>query len=422
MGSSALRGRADCGFRRSLPPIAVRTGIGQAVRRLPKPPLEVNAINKQKFLAELAKLLTFMYEEDRQKALAMYSKMFEDADNEQGLIQSLVSPTRQAVVVARAYDAKDRRLQVTSTSRDEGAYDAASGGTPEYVLAIQKVYEAYARQNGTRAARLDNQFSLFADEEPGDDHLFEETFPEVMEPENPPRNTAPAVAAQAVTLEEYEDEEPAPEEEVPAEPAAEAPAPPAAEESLSPEEKVDAFMADFSLDGESPDAQAQPETAEEPPAEQTAEEAPQPEAPEETVRRTPVIPDTPAELSAILEKPEPSRTVVRKSRPVLLVLFILLFVPITLACILLLLIPAALSLVTAVALIAAGAVTLIAAFGSGFGVLADILVMIGLAVIILALGLLFLWLFIWFIGGPIVGLVRGVMALGGKWCYKEVLE
>ena len=66
--------------------------------------------------------------------------------------------------------------------------------------------------------------------------------------------------------------------------------------------------------------------------------------------------------------------------------------------------------------------TLIAAFGSGFGVLADILVMIGLAVIILALGLLFLWLFIWFIGGPIVGLVRGVMALGGKWCYKEVLE
>ena len=43
-------------------------------------------------------------------------------------------------------------------------------------------------------------------------------------------------------------------------------------------------------------------------------------------------------------------------------------------------------------------------------------------IMILALGLLFLWLFIWFIGGPIVGLVRGVMALGGKWCYKEVLE
>ena len=393
-----------------------------AARRLLHPPLEVNAINKQKFLAELAKLLTFMYEEDRQKALAMYSKMFDDAENEQGLLQTLVSPTRQAVVVARAYDAKDRRLQVTSTSRDESGYAGTSGGTPEYVLAIQKVYETYARQNGAKAARLDNQFSLFADEERSDDHLFEETFPEVMEPENPPRHAAPAVPAQAVTLEEYEEEEPAFEPDFPEEAPAEEPAQPLTEEEVSEAQKVDAFMADFSLDDEKAEAEPQPEAETEPEDEvaeaKAPEAAPQPEAP-----RAPVIPDTPAELSAILNKPEEQpRNVVRKSRPVLLVLFILLFVPITLACILVLLVPALLCLVTAVGVIAAGAVTLIAAFGSGFGVLADILVVIGLAVIILALGLLFLWLFIWFIGGPIVGLVRGVMALGGKWCYKEVLE
>ena len=56
----------------------------------------------------------------------------------------------------------------------------------------------------------------------------------------------------------------------------------------------------------------------------------------------------------------------------------------------------------------------------GFAVLADLLVVLGAALILLALGLLFLWLFIWLIGGGIVGLVRGVCALARKWCYKEV--
>ena len=64
-------------------------------------PMEVKAINKQKFLAELGRLLTFMYEEDRQSALAMYSKMFDDVAEEQPLQQPPVSPTRQTAVHAR---------------------------------------------------------------------------------------------------------------------------------------------------------------------------------------------------------------------------------------------------------------------------------------------------------------------------------
>ena len=39
---------------------------------------------------------------------------------------------------------------------------------------------------------------------------------------------------------------------------------------------------------------------------------------------------------------------------------------------------------------------------------------------LLALALLFLWLFVWFIGGAIVGLIHGLCVIGGKWCYKEV--
>ena len=66
----------------------------------------MTVINKQKFLTELGRLLTFMSEEDRQEALTLYEKMFDDADDEQALIQALLSPTRQAVIIARAYDAE----------------------------------------------------------------------------------------------------------------------------------------------------------------------------------------------------------------------------------------------------------------------------------------------------------------------------
>ena len=59
------------------------------------------------------------------------------------------------------------------------------------------------------------------------------------------------------------------------------------------------------------------------------------------------------------------------------------------------------------------------AFGS-FPKIANLLVALGAALILLAVGLLFLMLFIWFLGGAIGGLIHGVITLGGKWCYKEV--
>ena len=103
----------------------------------------------------------------------------------------------------------------------------------------------------------------------------------------------------------------------------------------------------------------------------------------------------------------------------LLILYIIIAAPVTLLTILLLLLPAALFLALAVAAIGTGAAALFSAF-SGFAVFADIMVVLGAALVILALGLLFLWIFIWFIGGAIAGLVRDVIRLGGEWCYKEV--
>ena len=110
----------------------------------------------------------------------------------------------------------------------------------------------------------------------------------------------------------------------------------------------------------------------------------------------------------------------RKPRVFLLILYILLAVPVGLLGILLLIVPTLLFLVLAGLIIAGGVMAVTSAFGSGIAVFADIMVIIGMAFILLALGLLALWIAVWLVGGAMVGLVRGLIHLGGKWCYKEV--
>ena len=109
--------------------------------------MEVDIINKQKFLTELGRLLTFMYEDDRQTALSMYGRMFDETADEAGLMDLLVSPTRQAVVLARSYDAKARKLQIENESDDDTeapafiyVIDKTAQQAAEYGL-IDKVFE-----------------------------------------------------------------------------------------------------------------------------------------------------------------------------------------------------------------------------------------------------------------------------------------
>ena len=71
---------------------------------------EVSFITRQQFMTELSKLLTFMYDEDRQRALKMYERMFDIAEDDQGLIQHLMSPTRQAVVIALLRRKREKAL------------------------------------------------------------------------------------------------------------------------------------------------------------------------------------------------------------------------------------------------------------------------------------------------------------------------
>lgn len=346
-----------------------------------------------------------MYEEDRQTALAMYNQLFDEVDDEQGLLQLLVSPTRQAVVIARSYNAKERKLQVHAQSREESE-TADYGTAPEFIGVIDGILEeALSRQAPKTAEVSADQFSMFEDD-------FFAPTPEApsAEAEVQPEATAAEAAVEAPA-----EASPAEAAETEAEAAeAEAPAP------AAPVDEVDAFIADFSIPADqqefAPEAgeQIAPAEAAEPAAEaaEDAESAEGDSAPIEIEEEDVEEYDD----GYYDEDYEP----VRKPRVFLLILYILLAVPVGLLGILLLIVPTLLFLVLAGLIITGGVMAVTSAFGSGIAVFADIMVIIGMAFILLALGLLALWIAVWLVGGAMVGLVRGLIHLGGKWCYKEV--
>ena len=413
-------------------------------------------INRRKFLAELGKLLTFMYEEDRQTALAMYEKMFDEASDEQNLIHFLVSPTRQAVVLARVYDAKARKLEVHAQAGKDAA-QVSGGKLPAFVSTINDIHdEAVEDDLIAGSGVLENQISFFSDT---DGSEFSSAItnssenyaqPQINIPDFHSNDVAPLVepdivspaapavvaAAETVLAEAPLQPSAAPisVEEAPAEmPAAAVSVEEAPIESADP---VDVFMQDLKIEGIS-------ET-------EAATSIPAVESIEPSVQSEPDIPvsaqaDTIAALDAAVQGQAPSVAVqtetdaadsilrklpetelyntvtVRKPIIPLLILFIIIAIPITALGIVLLLSLAAIFFAFAIAVGVTGFNALGAAFG-GFTVFADILVVVGISLILIALGILFLWIFVWFLGGAVVGLVNGVVKLCGKICYKDKEE
>ncbi len=408
-------------------------------------------INKQKFLAELGKLLTFMYEEDRQSALAMYAKLFDNARDEQSLLQFLVSPTRQAVLIARAYNARERKLQVSSQSRSS---DYKEEGTPGYVSMIGKLEsEAIEKKIITPEVSTD-QFTLFADGV----HPVEEgeasapaAQAEAVSEETPAADTAAVTAPEAVDESDTELEivepdsadEPELTPEADAEPeetpvenepentpveaeaesgdvsadaddADKAKTTEADELPISNDDEVDDFLADFSIADELiTDSDENESPAKEQPA-------PAPEAPE-TKSKPDLDWNIPVNPPSFVDSDQSEIFDMTERQPIipLLILYIIIAIPVALLCILILLIPALLALALAISAVVLGCAALSSAFGA-FTMFSDILVVLGASLAALALGLLFLWLFVWFIAGAIAGLISGIIKLGGKLCYREV--
>lgn len=353
---------------------------------------EVTEINKQKFLAELGKLLTFMYDEDRQTALEMYGRMFDAARDEQTLLQFLVSPTRQAVVIARAYNARERKLQVDTRSRESEYYE--EDGTPDFVLAIEELEKQALGQDIVSPEVSADQFTLFADGIHPTQNAAESADAATPAEVDPPADKEPeAVSAPVEAQTEAEEASEAVEAEVTEESEADA---------------VEAFLSEFSIVDEPLAADTADEQAGEPESLETAP-AVAPTAldkPQSTKPRAPIE----AEAVDLTEK-----------KPIipLLILYVIVAIPVVTLCVLLLLIPTLFFLVMSVGAVTVGCMALSSAFGA-FTIFADVMVVLGTALLVLALGLLFLWLFVWFIGGAIAGVVNGIIKLGGKWCYKEV--
>lgn len=349
-----------------------------------------------------------MHDEDRVRALEEYENIFEQAGNENAVLQLLVSPTRQAVNLARAYDSKDR----TSLS-ENGEY-------PSYLSVIDDL----RRQAGALipAAPVlseddDDQISLF------DKPDVAETVFNSLDLENLPE------------LEEDELDE-APEEEIDHYPdedrsAETAPAPAVPNRAAPTEEEpnrevdefsnaVEAFLAEFPARGSDAedhtfylDRQPENRTQERPSPIMDRHDEDRP-MPAEPVRNAqiprpdvrPILPDLPQ---------------MTKSKPnvALLILYILIAIPVTLLLIALLLLPAALCLGLAAAGLGLGFAGVAEAF-TAFSVFADMLLVFGLALALAAFGLLLFWCFVWFLGGAIPGVIRGACSLARKLCYREV--
>lgn len=432
-------------------------------------------INKRKFLTELGKLLTFMFEEDRQRALAVYEEMLDEAEDETALLQFLGSPTKQAVTVARAYNAKERRLAVTSQAGEENA-DVVNDEEPGFVVVINGIRDA-AIDAGIIPETAAGQYSLYEEYEEADvtseesGSGSEQPEEEDLEEFSQPEEQEPAPAETEVQKEESPAQKAEPEEQEP---------------ELADEDHTFETLPVFSLDApeEEPEEPEAPEPAEEavqeasagedaelPASEQeTAEEnAPASEAadaeevPEEydnfqmdlgpIPEETRIQPDEIDEMMATfrgdkaIPTPPPRKTSdqttlaefelapVEKTTPwrqaseedelpsgrmsiPRTILYLLVAVPITTAGVLILLVPTLLFLLAAVVAGVAAFRIATLAFNS-FAVFADIVVVLGAALVLLAVAIFLFWIFVSFIGGAIAGLINQAIRIGGKVCYRE---
>lgn len=404
-------------------------------------------INKQKFLAELGKLLTFMYDEDRQDALAAYSRMFDNARDEQLLLQFLVSPTRQAVIIARAYNARERKLQVNSQSREGHIDDAASR---DYMHVLDELEAQAVEHNIIVPVTSEAQLSIF-DAEGSVEEPAQAAEAVALDADAEIASEANAEAAAESTAEAAQNPPPA-DEAAKAETAEDTAAP--VNEAAAPEtvelgsDDVDAFLSEFSISYDELSAGAPAEEAEavqaasmvldegegkadkrraakEEKAEQRraakdakreAAEAKKPAAIEQRPARTDKPAPAPVKAG---QAPESVEIATRKPVVPLLILYTIIAVPVVALCVLILLIPTLLCLAVSALAVLIGCATLTSAF-SAFTMFSDVMVVLGASLLTLALGLLFLWLFVWLIGGAIAGLINAIIKLGGKWCYKEV--
>lgn len=326
----------------------------------------MTVIDRQKYVAELGKLLSGMAPQDREAVLRGVNARFDEEGDDAAVIASLGSPTFAAVSVLRGY-----------TPPEEGASDSVPMPEPRRARPEPKPVEP----------------------EPEEPEAPKEAEPEEPEAEST-EPAEPAPEPEAPPAETETEPEPEPEQpEIPAEPAE----PEAAEEPAEAEAPEDA--SEPAEESEEPDEQEEPGTEAEGPEEPAeSDEADEPEEAEEN-------PDLPPFWGGPPELPKPP-----KAKVGLLILYIILGVavglPLTVlfACV-------ALGIFGCGGALIAAAALLVSFCFLGMGVVADILLLAGAALVLAALGLLLLFFAVWFFIRCVVGFVNLILRKGREWCY-----
>lgn len=394
-------------------------------------------INRQQFMSELSKLLTFMFKEDRSEIIQQYNEMLDNAEDEQAMLESFGSPTRLAVAISRSYQRDERKLSVHADSKDgedgegseavkvkpviptQGKKSSApiiKPNEPEpdaYIDIIEEIRREKAAEEGIEYK------PIFFKEEPKPEPEAEaKVEPEAEVPDEEAAEDAaeavdeageaPAEEAAAADEEKAEGESEAAQTEAKADDeAADADTTEAAESEA--EAAPQAEEADEAEEAKADDGEAEAEA----PAEAKAEEADGEETAEPVDETAHVL------ATVFNEKPESEPEKVRKTNVFALILYIIVSIPVGLV---LLLVMLGLEL----GVLGCGLLGLRVGFGllgftfSGMSVFADVLLCFGVNIAVLALGVFVTWLAVWLIIVSVPGLIRGIKNLGIKLCVKEV--
>lgn len=365
-------------------------------------------INRQQFMSELSKLLTFMFKEDRSEIIQQYNEMLDNAEDEQAMLESFGSPTRLAVAISRSYQRDERKLSVHADSKDGGSGETVKvkpviptqgkkssapivkpnePAADAYVDIIEEIRREKAAEEGIEYKPIffkeEPKPEPAAEPEPEVEESTEETVEETVEAAD---EVSEAPAEEAATADEENADE-------------------------AQADEVDAGTAEVA-EGEAESApEAQEAAADEAEAEADAEATP--EAAEPADETTHVL------ATVFNETPETAPEKVKKTNVFALILYIIVSVPVGLV---LLLVMLGLEL----GVLGCGLLGLRVGFGllsftfSGMSVFADVLLCFGVNIAVLALGVFVTWLAVWLIIVSVPGLIRGIKNLGRKLCVKEV--
>lgn len=371
-------------------------------------------MNRQRYMAELSKLLTFMFKEDKEDILAHYNKMLDEAEDEQALLESFGSPTRLAVTISHSYKRAERKLAVEADSKADKPDEGETSVVPEHIF-IKPVKKETAAEKTPAAPAPGLSYADIIKEirrEKAEEEGVEYTPMFFNEPEKAPEEPEAEEAPEEPEAEESE------ETDIEVE-IVETPAEESEPEEAEPEEEAPETDGEAEEAAEDEAEDTAEEKTEEPEAEepQDAEDTEDTEESESTQER--------AELDAVtvfdqLDKMQPPvETVQYKTNVGLLILYLIFAIPIGLALFFAAVIVALSLLAAGAVLIGLGIKTVGFAF-STFAIFADSILCAGAALVALAVALMLIWLAILILFRGLGGLIAGIKALGVRICVREV--